>query len=407
MKTTLFLSLSAALNLAFAVLFFAGRSSAPSEPVAPSARAPKAAAAQPKIDATIWPALDSSELPTLIERLKASGFPPSLIRAIIAAQIGETFAARRKALRGDLANRPYWKDSNSIDPKIFAAEREIDRQQRKLMRDLFGDEADADDTMRNLYQNRTFSFLPAEKADEIRRILRDYDERRTDLYAANPVFDREKTAALDKEQRAAIAAALTPAELFEYDLRNSNTAQRLRDELSAFNPTEEEYRTIFRMRQPFDEKYDYNVMGMMSSEESRQRFEAEKVLKDQIKAALGPRGAEYDRSIDYNYRRSTQLLARLELPRQNADQLYAVQQEIYQRRGEAYKPGMTPDQRNAQLVALQKDAVTKVAPLIGGEKNLDVYKQYGGSWIDSLIPRPRPGTPTTAPATPATAVPKS
>jgi hypothetical protein len=65
-----------------------------------------------------------------------------------------------------------------------------------------------------------------------------------------------------------------------------------------------------------------------------------------------------------------------------------------------------------QLVALQQQAIAKVTPLIGGPQNVDVYKQYGGQWLDSLVPRPRPGaatpaaksgpSPTPAPATPPT-----
>jgi hypothetical protein len=409
MKSTILISISVALNLAFAAVFFAGRGSEPTRVVATQAPAPKTAQI-PKIDNTIWPALESGELPTLVERLRASGFPPSVVRAIVAAQINEMFADRRKALRAASAQQPFWKEGNTFDPKIAAAERELARQQRKLMRELFGDEADTDEASRNFYQNRSLSFLPPEKAVEIRRILTDYDERRADLYAANPIYDREKAAALDKQQRGAIAGVLTPDEMFEYDLRTSSTGNRLRDELSAFNPTEEEFRTIFKLRQPFDEKYD-NFSPMFSPEESRQRFEAQRALKDQIKAALAPaRAAEYDRATDSNYRRTTQLLARLELPRQNADQLWALQKEAEQRRNEVYQIARSApaEQRTEQLAALQNEAIVKVTPLIGGPQNLDVYKQYGGMWIDALLPRPRPAPapPATSPPT-APAVPKS
>ena len=51
---------------------------------------------------------------------------------------------------------------------------------------------------------------------------------------------------------------LTPAELEEYDLRNSNTGRAMRRELAAFNPTEEEFRAIYKLRQPVDEKYNNN-----------------------------------------------------------------------------------------------------------------------------------------------------
>lgn len=410
MKTTIWLVASLLLNAVFAAAFFLGRDSAPAVSVTsgPSAAKP---AAPPQIDATIWPALESADLRTLADRLRASGFPPEVVRAIAAAQISERFAAQRRALRSDLGNRPFWKDGSAFDPKLMAAERELSKQQRALMRELFGDEAD-DDPQRSLFQNRAFTFLPPEKAGELRRILRDYDERRSDLFSTSPVYDREKIAALEKEQRAAIAQVLTPAEMLEYDLRTSNTAQRLRDELSAFQPSEEEFRAIFQLRQPFDERFDLSAGVAMQN--LRARSESEKGLKEQIKAGLSPeRAAEYDRATDYNYRRATQLIARLELPRENVDQLWAVQKDAEARRNEIYRAArtLTPDERTAQLAALHQDAVAKVTPLIGGPRNVDVYKQYGGQWLESLVPRTRPtltlGSGSSAPAPAPPPTPKS
>ena len=93
-----------------------------------------------------------------------------------------------------------------------------------------------------------------------------------------------------------------------------------------------------------------------------------------------------------------------------------MQKETEQRRNEVYQTLRTAsqEQRTEQLLALQRDAIAKVTPLIGGPQNVDVYKQYGGMWLDSLVPRARPavGTPATkagtAPATaPAAPAPKT
>ena len=51
---------------------------------------------------------------------------------------------------------------------------------------------------------------------------------------------------------------------------------------------------------------------------------------------------------------------------------------------------LTPEQRTQQLTALQQEAITRVTPLLGNSNRLTAYKQYGGSWIDSLVPRPQP-----------------
>jgi hypothetical protein len=316
-----------------------------------------------------------------------------MIRAIVAAQISELFAARHQALLSTAANRPFWKDSMP-DPKTLIAHRELAREQQKMMRELFGEEAGAGDAMR--MESRSLAFLPPEKAGEVRRIIRDHDERRADLFSSGTMaIDREKMIALEKELHGLIAQVLTPEEMKEYDLRNSNTANFLREQLAAFNPSEAEFRAIFALRQSFDERFGSNFSPTTSPAEQRARIDAEKVLTEQIKATLSaPRAAEYDRGTDYNYRRTTQLVNRLELPPETAISLWTVQKEFEQRRNEFYRsPMASGEDRSQQLAALQKDAITRITPLLGSAQNVEAYKQYGGQWLDSMIPRPRPTAP--------------
>jgi hypothetical protein len=64
-----------------------------------------------------------------------------------------------------------------------------------------------------------------------------------------------------------------------------------------------------------------------------------------------------------------------------------------QRRNDIYRNGavLAPEVRNQQLTALQQEAVTRVTPLLGGDAGrFDAYKQYGGQWIQTLLPSPRP-----------------
>jgi hypothetical protein len=48
------------------------------------------------------------------------------------------------------------------------------------------------------------------------------------------------------------------------------------------------------------------------------------------------------------------------------------------------------EKMTAQGTALQQEAITRVMPLLGNAKNVDAYKQYGGSWITNMVPRPPP-----------------
>jgi hypothetical protein len=340
-----------------------------------------------------WGRIETKEFPDLVARLRAEGFPPEIVRAILISQIGESFAARRQALEAGV-NRPYWMDPGNRSA-INLEWLKLSREQTALLRQLLGADAETSDPMRDLYQNRNFSFLTAEKAVDLRQLLREFDERRTELFASSPgmMTDRTKMAALEKEQQDAIAALLSPEEHFEYRLRNSNSASILRESLSAFNPTEEEYRTMFRLREAFDDKYrTFNQSGSLVLNEAlmRERSAAEKQLNEQIKAALAPeRAATYDRLTDYSFRRTNQLVERLGLPAATTDRLWETQKEFELRRNDIFRTA-TPDQRTQMLSSLQQEAVARVAALFGQPSHLEAYKQYGGNWLQSLNPPLRP-----------------
>lgn len=354
-----------------------------------------AAAGAPSVDRDVWPALSTKDLPEMVKRLRASGFPPAVVRAIMAAQVRESFAARRKAVQAASPEAPYWQNPQR-DLKLAAALRDIDREEQRTLRELVGD-PEMEDPMMRMTRERGLETLPAPKAEEVRKIIREYEDRRNDVYAAGySMSDRDKITALEKEQRVAISRVLTPQELFEYDLRSSPTADMLREELSAFQPTEAEYRAIFPIRAAFDERF--GIFGSpLSPEQMRERNEAGRLMTQQIKAVLSPdRAAEYDRATDYNYRRTSQLVARLELPPETTGQLYSVQKEFEQRRNDLYRgsAGGTDRARMVdQLKALQQEAETRVAPLLGGPRGVEAYKQFGGSWLAGMVPRLPPVTP--------------
>jgi len=358
---------------------------------APPAPQPAPDAAEAPL-AGAWTGMETKGYPDLVARLRAEGFPPDIVRAILVSQLGESFAARREALQGS-AGRPYWMDPGNRGA-INLEWLKMSREQTALLRQLLGADAESTDPMRDLYQNRNFSFLSPEKAVDLRQLLREFDERRSELFASSPgmMTDRTKMAALEKEQQDAIAALLSPEEGFEYRLRNSNSASVLRESLSAFNPTEEEYRTLFRLREAFDEKYQtFSQGGPMFMNEAlmRERSAAERQLNEQFKAALPPeRAAVYDRLTDFNFRRTHQLVERLGLPASTSDRLWETQKEFEQRRNDIFRTA-TPDQRGQMLTSLQQEAAARIGTVLGQPSHVEAYRQYSGNWLQSLNPPPR------------------
>ncbi len=398
-RLTLFIVVSLALNCALVALLVTGRNPPSTTPAPPAPRtAPAVASAPAKIDPDVWPSLQADDLPTLVARLRAAGFPADVIRAIVSARLGEAFGLQRKALDPDEDTRPFWK-TRVPDPKRDLALRQLGREHAKLLRDLLGDDAVAD-PMRNAFEQRRLVGLPPEKVGQVRQLLRDYDEKASEFFSAGMMtMDRDKMATLEKTHRAALAQLLTPAELADYELRNSNTARQLRGELAAFNTTEAEFRQIFQLKQPFDERFGGMFgFGSPSAADMSARREAQTQLTEQIKAALGPvRAEEYARATDYNYRQASQLVARLELPPGTTNQIWSVQKDIQQRTQALQADRTMPaEQRTQQLATLAEEAKAKITATLGA-RGFEAYKQYGGQWLQMLQPRTLP--PGTTPGT--------
>jgi len=383
---------SLALNVGFVGLIAAGLWEGRAQgPKAMRRSGADAAAARAKATPSTqtWAAFQAADLAGERDRLRAEGFPPGVIRAILENQIHQGSSARRKAIDASNADRPFWKEAKA-DFKAMGELVAIGRAESKELKDLLGPDPD-NGTAASL--RGEFPDLPADKIERLAAIRDHFNEQQQDLYSTNPrdlsVERSDKVKSLKQAMHAEIAAELTPQQLEDYDLRSSDTANSLQQSLSAFNPSEEEFRALYKLQDAFDDQNKYQPG--MSPDQMRAREEAQKQLNAQIAEQLGPeRYAEYERDTDYGYKQTSQLMERLDLPTQTANDLYALQKEFNQRRQDVYKnvsgPG-SQDQVAQQLTALQQEAGTRITTLLGGNAAaVDAYKQYGGSWYTYLNP---------------------
>lgn len=353
--------------------------------------------------AQVWAQLQGGDIHTLAARLREAGFPPSVVKAIVSAQVYEQFAARRKALIAQQEEVPFWKTQQRtvLDPKTMSELRALNREQVNMLKELLGPDGFTGSDEMVAYQKRQYGDLPRDKLDQLQSIASDYNELRQQVYqTANGVMlpeDREKLALLEKEQRADMAKILTPEELENYDLRSSTTANLLRSQLGTFKPTEEEFRAIFRATRAAEEQYGSLSGGVTGTNQMR---DVQAFVLDQAKSFLSPdRYADLKQAADPAYQQINRLVARLELPQSAATEVVAVQQDI-QKRALALRNDreLPPEQRNAQLAELAQEATTRLTPALGGSRGLEAYKQYGGQWLQNLAPRPAANPLNTIPS---------
>ena len=279
---------------------------APAEAAARVAAERSAAAAKPL--PSLWSRLQSDDLTTLVARLRAAGFSPVMIRALVDALVAERFDPRIKAITRERDETPYWRQPPYLmsGSKVLEDLNQIYRERARLLRELLGDDALAyGGTDISAAQRRQYGDLPRAKIDLVARINDDYADMTGQIRAAMQGVtlpeDREKLALLEREKRADLAAVLTPAELADYELRTSHVTNRLRTALSIMNADESEFRKIHAALQPYaDVLYPQTPnSGLVQID---QRRDATLRANEQLKTALGPeRFADYQRASNSDY----------------------------------------------------------------------------------------------------------
>jgi hypothetical protein len=337
--------------------------------------------------------ITGGDLHILVARLRAAGFPGSVIRGIITAEVADLYGARRKAAVAHQQEIPFWRASQGsfpYDPKAGGEIARLGREQTAYLRELLGPDAAASDDWSRLIQQRKYGTLSQDKIDKLQDILADYNDLRAQFSAEmRGVFlpeDRAKFQLLQKEQRADLVNLFTPEELEEYDMRTSSTAGRLRSQLESFQPSEDEFRTIFRLTQAFEIQNGNPEFGPVG-DVTRDRAAAMQQLQADVAAALGPdRAAAYQQAMNPAYQQVNRLLTRFDLPATLAPQVVSVQQDIEQRANAVRQDKtLSPDDRTSQLAGLAQEAQTRLTTTLGVQA-YEAYKFSNGGWINNLAP---------------------
>ena len=394
--STLLLGASLAVNIALlAAVYHKGPSLMDQGPATggPQAAAtpPSAASSASQSAAERKAFFDTSDLKALVARMRAAGYPSSIIKAIITGQINDLMAARRRDIAMQNGIAPYWSAKfGEFDSKQRDAMRSLWKERTKMMSDLLGPDGDPVDIFGNDFRQKMNGGLSQEKYSHLMKIGSDYNDLKNEVFnsAKGTLMpeDYEKLAYLDKEQQADIAASMTPDELFEYQIRTSTTAGTLRDRLQAFNPSEDEFRAIFKVQQAYDQQYG-SPDGSLSPAQLHDRQAHQGEILAQLQTILTPdRLAEYKDATDPKFLAVNQVMSKFDLPVTATRQVMDIEADIT-KRADAIRSDktLTDAERTAQLSALADEAKTK-ATAITGDRGFEAYKQSAGAWIQALSP---------------------
>ncbi len=359
-------------------------------------------------EAFSWRKIEAEDYHRYVANLRAIHCPEETIQDIIYNDVTKLYAEKQRALNREYKSGPggsteYWKsEMYTYNPERNRKSRELAEEKRQLLIDLLG--VDVEKARRERqgipdYEAQRFPFLTEEKRKLAQDIYQRFQDQEQALYSKyRDYFGEERSAefnALNKQREAELAKVLTPYELEEYKLRQSNTSQQMRYSLQAFEPSEQEFRALFKVEDAWMSTRGQNFTGPDPDDPvAQKKFQDEQKLKeDQYKQVLGEqRYKEYARAKNYEYQQLYRLVQNSDLPKETAGKVYDVKEAAEAQISKVRTDqSLTPEQRQQALSAIREATLSAVQTSLG-EKNYKKYESSGGWWLRNLAPETRTTT---------------
>jgi LysM repeat protein len=265
-----------------------------------------------------WKEVESPDYPTYIANLRDIGCPEQTIRDIIIADVNSLYAQRR-ATNLLTSEQQWWRTEPDSNVVRVAAEksRELDDERRALLTRLLGTNWESGDLVSLPRPSHTgiildgavLGNLTAETKQSIQEISQRSQDRMQAYLdqqrAAGLEPDPAEVARLRQQTRVELQSVLSPPALEEFLLRYSQNANNLRSEfgqLQFFNPTPDEFRSVFRATDTIDQQLEA-LADADDPNSERQRKSLEQQREIALKSALGAkRYDEYRQLQDPIYR---------------------------------------------------------------------------------------------------------
>jgi hypothetical protein len=342
-----------------------------------------------------WARVEASDYREYIANLRDISCPEETIRDIIIADINKLYASKMAALYPSPKEFKFWKVEDRVarrEGKELDEQRHVlEKEKRDLIKELLG--VDYEQELARLSGRPDedawrYGFLTPEQQEQVRALRDKYRDQERAMWNENGgnwnAETRAKWAAMRAQREAELAQLLGPQEFQEYMLRNSWTARNMREELTAFQPNEEEFRKVFEMRKGFDDQFGFTRDGGDEALREQRRV-AQQQLDEQMRALLGEqRFHEYQISQSPRFREIYDFAQRHDLPRSTAEAAYDIRRAAEDQRRKLESDGnLTGEQRSALLKTLSSDTENALTTTFGPEVWTD-YRRRDGGWVRDL-----------------------
>ncbi len=345
-----------------------------------------------------WQAVESDDYREYIANLRSIGCPEQTIRDIIIADVNKLFEERKKAARKEQPKFEFWKTGNPMSAFInkdrMQANLETDKEKRRLLKHLLGEDVKLKPNLaagfdQNDMMSGMLGFLDEDKQVKVMEAYQSFQVEMADTFGggAPDKEDVEKIRRKQQEMEQKLASMMSPEESDLYQLSMSQTAMMMRMQLDGLDPTEGEFRDIFKLQKSFDDEFG-GMFGMagMGPDDMKKRSEAEKLLKEDIKKLLGDeRYSDYEMVSDWAYKPLAKVVDKQGLDKGVGRDVWnmkkAAEEEV---RNIRMNRDLSQEQRNDALKAIAEETRNAVRGKLG-DKGFESYNGgMGGHWLKSL-----------------------
>ncbi len=323
-----------------------------------------------------------------VAELRERGFDDATVRMLALAEAERLFRERAQAVLAPRKRMEYWEPgrrAERIDAAQLATYHRLRREKLAVIEELVG--PDVVSTERNTPYTfmagplMTLDYLP----DDKRLALTEYLETSEVEFQASltPLGRTRRSGAFADPARhmehqltrdAQIRLILGPESYEEYLRRSSETARRMRSQLTAFRPTRAEFDALVAIEHEHSmQRNQVHAFSSRGTTPQKGRVMADQHT-DAIRAALGEqRYVDYERSRDHSVVMLDRLVSELqvapEAARASFEQLEQARAKWQSLISQASaQPNREPDPRiQTDLAALQRQLRTELARTLGLE----------------------------------------
>ena len=344
-----------------------------------------------------WRSVESADYKNYVQNLRDIGCPEETIFDIIVADVNTLFAMKARSL-APVKDYKFWEPKDEIpsreEIKNQKLRRELEIQKNALIAEILGPDALAKLKKYQMWggeelADRKLAFLAEEKRNKLKQLQEKYfdlEQNATEWNSAGVMTEEtmRKLAALGKQQRAEVESLLTLEELVELDLRTSDTADRLRQELNGFHPTEQEFRALFNARKILEDQMNAH-MDVRDPNVVHARVETGNQVAAKVKSEVGERRyVEYLRSQDIDYQNTLRMTEYFGLPEKAASDVYDLKKADEKMAQDILaNTSVTDEQKSAALEILKNDAERKLKEILG-DRVFEEYRQNNRWWMRDL-----------------------